>query len=462
VNYRRADWRFLLPSARQERVRDVTDQRLVRLLPHTPDPSSAACDLVLGSNPRGAHFERAFASLRPGGVCYLEWRSRLRPTAGSLRRRLEAVGFVGVRLYWSWPPDIPSAWVPLEAPAAVRWVLRSRHRAAIERAWRAAHAARLLRPRCATAVRPPLTEQVGPLGVSLAGLDGDPVWALVAPGGDPLNKVLAFVGVRGRQAPGLVLKMPRTAAAEASLEREAASLRVLESAGTVQEGVPRLLFVERDRGGLRAIAESPLEGRPLLQLLDRGRYPELIGRATEWLVALALATTRTAERMETTAEVAEKAAAGSPPGDRQLLLDTGCFASAADRLPVVFEQRDFSPWNVHIGRDGGLVVYDWESAEPAGFPALDLVYLLAYCGFFLDGALASGRTRESYRATFGDGIAEGCLRQYCQALGIDPDRLPALRALTWLVHARSTLRRDPSGASAALFLDLLREEIGTG
>jgi hypothetical protein len=256
--------------------------------------------------------------------------------------------------------------------------------------------------------------------------------------------------------------MPRTAAAEASLEREAASLRVLESAGTVQEGVPRLLFVERDRGGLRAIAESPLEGRPLLQLLDRGRYPELIGRATEWLVALALATTRTAERMETTAEVAEKAAAGSPPGDRQLLLDTGCFASAADRLPVVFEQRDFSPWNVHIGRDGGLVVYDWESAEPAGFPALDLVYLLAYCGFFLDGALASGRTRESYRATFGDGIAEGCLRQHCSALEIDPDRLPALRALTWLVHARSTLRRDPSGASAALFLDLLREEIGTG
>lgn len=462
-NWRRADWRFLLPTAAQERVRDITDQRLVRLLleDRPCEASSVPCDLVLGTDPRPEQFEQAVDSLPPGGVCYFEWRSRLRPSARVLRRRFEAAGFVAVRLYWSRPRDIPTLWVPLEVPEAVRWVLRLRQRAMAELAWRLASASGLLRPRCATAVRPPVAEQVGPAGAPLGDLGGDPFWALGAPGRDPLNKVLAFVGVRSSKAPALVLKMPRIAAAAASLEREASALRALHSAEMPPDGAPRLLFSHRDASGLRAIAESPLAGRPLFEVLDRGRHPALVGRATEWLVELALTTRRGGERGETTAEVAADAAALSAAGEAELLLAAGRLAVAADRLPVVFEQRDFSPWNVHVGRGGALVVYDWESAEPTGFAALDLVYLLAYCGFFLDGALESGRVRASYRATFEDGVARECLSRYCRALSIDLDHVPALRTLTWLIHLRSALRRDPCGSSASLFLDLLREEVAT-
>jgi phosphotransferase family enzyme len=456
---READWRFLLPTAGLERVGDVTDQRLARQLPHTAEPDAAATvELAVGTDPTRRQLEQAFGSLQPGGVAYFEWRSALRPTVGMLRRRLEAAGFVDVRLYWSWPRENPSVWVPLDAPAAARWVIRRRRKRAASRAWRLANAARLLRPSCATAFRSPPAEETGPLGSPLGGLDGRPFWALLAPGSDPLNKVLAFVGVDGGDEPALVLKLPRTAAAMESLGREADVLQALHSSGTAPAGVPRLLFSHQEGAAVRAIAESPLEGRPLLGLLDRRSYADLAARATDWLIQLARVKTGMTER-RTAVEAAPAAEAELPPADRQLLLDAGRIAAAADTLPVVFEQRDFSPWNVHVDRRGSLVVFDWESAEPHGFPALDLVYFLAYCGFFLDRALESGRARESYRATFQGDVARECLSRYLEALEVDLAHLPALRTLTWLVHLRSALRREGAAQSAALFLDLLREEV---
>lgn len=432
---RRADWRFLLPTAG-------------RLEP------------VAVADPESDQFEQLQAALQAGGACYLEWSSRIRPSARSVTRRLERAGFVDIRLYWSRPRLGPSVWVPLDAPATIRWVLRRRRgRRLLSGAWLALCAAGLVRPRCATARRPPAGEQVGPLGAPLDDLDGRPVWALLAPGSDPLNKIVAFVGTQDRDKPALVLKMPRTEATVSALEREAASLQALGATQAPPPGIPQLLFTYRDGEELRAIAETPLEGRPLFESLDRSRYPELARSATEWLVELGRAAENPRGRTETPADVAADAAAHASPADRDLLLGAGRVAAACEELPVVFEQRDFSPWNVHLAPGGGLVVFDWESAEPAGFPLLDLVYLLAYCGFLLDGALEGERARASYVRTFADGVAEECLARYCGAFAIDTDRVPALRTLTWLVHARAALRRDPSGTSAAPFLDLLREEV---
>lgn len=455
---RKADWRFLLPTGEQKRVLDVTDQRLARLLPSSSTDSGAPFDLVLGTDPQPQELEHAFASLRPGGVGYFEWRSWLRPSADSVRRRLEAAGFSDVRVYWSWPPEIPSVWVPLDAPSTARWVLRRRSAALAARTWAAANSAHLVRPRCATAMRAPLGDAVGPLGVPLGNVGLDPFWALLAPGSAPLNKVLAFVGAGGGDEPLFVLKMPRTQSAVKPLEREAAALRALHAAAPV-DGVPKLLFEHREGDAMRAVAESPLRGRPLFELLDRRRHPALMRSSAEWLLKLAkVASSPRSEARSPAVDLATEAAAEAAPEDRDLILEAGRLASAADALPVVFEQRDFSPWNVHVGPDGGLVVFDWESAEPAGFPALDLIYLLAYCGFFLDGSLQSGRLRESYRATFEGGAAEESLDRYCRALGIDLAILPALHKLTWLVHLRSALRRDSAAEEADFFLELLREE----
>lgn len=431
---RGADWRFLLPISTRDEV-------------------------VIETDPRPEDLERAFAAVPRGGVCYFEWRSRLRPSARSARRRLEAAGFARVRLYWSWPREVPSVWLPLEAPVAARWVLRRKHRTAAARLWRVANAAQLLRPRCATAVRPPAGDDAGPLGVGLGELGGEPFWALLAPGGAPLNKVLAFVGIYGRDDPVLVLKMPRTDAAKAPLEREARALEALQTAEIPPPGIPRLLFREHGDDGVRAIAESPLEGRPLFELLDRRHHAALARRATDWLVELARSGAQPAGPRTAAVDLAADIAAVAAPTNRDLIVEAGRVASGADSMPIVFEQRDFSPWNVHVGPDGDLVVFDWESAEPAGFPTLDLVYLLTYCNLFLEGAHQSGRALQSYRATFEGSVARECLARYCGTLGIDREHLPALRTLTWLIHLGSALHRDPDGADAALFRDLLREEV---
>jgi aminoglycoside phosphotransferase (APT) family kinase protein len=142
-------------------------------------------------------------------------------------------------------------------------------------------------------------------------------------------------------------------------------------------------------------------------------------------------------------------------------------------LPIVFEHRDCAPWNIVLSAAGNPALLDWESAEPQGLPLLDLVYFLANATFILEGALDSGRTRESYRRMLDPSTAPGAvaaqsLERYCHALGLDPLGVRPLRLLTWIVHARSdyshsTLEspRPPAQETlaASTFLGLVREEL---
>src|SRR5207248_1477046 len=65
-------------------------------------------------------------------------------------------------------------------------------------------------------------------------------------------------------------------------------------------------------------------------------------------------------------------------------------------LPIVCEQRDFAPWNVHRTPNGKLVVFDWESAVPEGLPLMDLWYFLSFVAFALDGARSSEEEVTAY------------------------------------------------------------------
>jgi aminoglycoside phosphotransferase (APT) family kinase protein len=128
---------------------------------------------------------------------------------------------------------------------------------------------------------------------------------------------------------------------------------------------------------------------------------------------------------------------------------------------------------VLLTASGAIGVLDWESAEPQGLPALDLIYFLTYLAFFYDGAIKSGRFRESYRmARDGVGLTgkvfHSCLDRYAAAVGVDRAALPALRILAWMLHARSEHRRmvaDVGGPPSAemlrqsLFLGLWQEEL---
>jgi hypothetical protein len=119
------------------------------------------------------------------------------------------------------------------------------------------------------------------------------------------------------------------------------------------------------------------------------------------------------------------------------------------------------------------VILDWESAEPHGLPALDLLYFLTYLIFFLDGAMESNRFQESYRAsrspvTFTGRLLEEYLNCYVTRTGIDPTALAPLRLLVWLIHSRSEYQRlvaasavrpDPTALRRSLFVSLWEEEL---
>jgi hypothetical protein len=466
---RRADWRFLLPLSdlRTALVLDGRHAEALRTATHADIVSRPQldCDLATTTpNPEG--LASAFRSLRPGGVCYVESRSLFGGGVQTLRTRLENAGFAGVRVYWAWPPTVPSLWVSLDAPAAAVSMLRRRRRAPSVGAWRAARAIRVLRPLCATGVRPPVDPNLGPHGVRLPPLDGSPTWNVVAPGMRSINKVIAAVGVDDEPEPVLVLKFPRTEAAESALAREAANLRAIEdAAGEGIAGIPRLLFESRTGNRLRAVAETALQGVPIYRELDRKGHSELTRKATDWLIALSQLDLPAPTRPETPSEiVAEIEALTTTHVQRELADASRAMLAPANGVRRVFEQRDFSPWNVHLGGDGRLVVYDWESAELAGFPALDLVYFLAYTNFFLAGAMRSGRYTRAYRGVFApDGVGTSCLERYCAAVGVERDAIPALRLLTWLIHARSALRREGAQPPAELFFSLVDTELaGSG
>jgi hypothetical protein len=142
-------------------------------------------------------------------------------------------------------------------------------------------------------------------------------------------------------------------------------------------------------------------------------------------------------------------------------------------LPLVFEHRDCSPWNVLLQESGDPALLDWESSEPRGLPGMDLVYFLANAAFVLEGALESGRTQEVYARLLDAGSPHGrvfaeCCARYRAALSLDEAALARLRLLCWVVHCASDRRHldlevggspDAADLRRSPFLGLLREEL---
>ena len=162
--------------------------------------------------------------------------------------------------------------------------------------------------------------------------------------------------------------------------------------------------------------------------------------------------------------------------ENDMLAATRAGLAGLGALPLVPEQRDLWSGNVLIDDPGEVGVLDWEDAEPRGLPAVDLLYLLADIAFMYDGAFASGRFLESYRAsrdatTFTGGISAEALARYSAALGLDASALRPLRLLAWLPHAAWEYRQlvEARGSRAARqevlasrFVQLWREELGAG
>jgi len=466
------------------------------LAPERAAPGSA--DLAAFVNPGRSELEQAWQALEPGGVLYAEW---YRPRPGgpaALRRRLEALGFTVAGSYWPWPwPEraTPAFWLPLEAPAAIRYFLESRPQAhslpgralrrGLQLGWRLGDRAGLLAPVCIVAHKPlaggpppgSLAARAARWGLSEDGADLD--WLLLTGGLHSTNKVTALVFQGGAAAPSYVAKMPRRELSLSSLEREAEVLEAVHSRrGRPLEGVPELVFLSAsDQDDFPAIGETHLSGVPLYTAMQPERIEDLARQATRWLLELvepgppqppAAWWDRLVEPVLRDFEQGY-----AEVGGLAVLEAARAELSRLGALPLAVEHRDFSPWNVFLTPSGNLSVLDWEGAEPSGLPFTDLVYFLAYLTFFAEDALDSGETPDAYRRMLAPhtrmgGIAAACFHEYSTAARLPEASLHPLRLLTWLRHAvleralieNSSLGRpDPQLLRRGLYLSLLKTDL---
>lgn len=524
---RRVDWRFLLPDPSPVTSICFSGGRLAKAVAaisenvrNAEGESHADCDLAVAVNPDEKMLKAVYTSLCPGGACYIEWYIPFIGHPKRVRRLLNQAGFEEVNCYSCWPlPDRnPLFWLPLEAPGGLNYFLRSRPpdssfirqvaRTVGRTIWQLGLRSGLIIPVCATAQKPnklPMSDSASVVvqSIQAAGTkserggfaslmqSGWSSWGLGATprrlsrilltgGRRSINKVVCLIFEEPDSQPRLAVKMARVPASIPSLHQEVAILRALEAkrpGGT--PGVPRVLFCQ-EHPGLLTVGETALTGVSLFTQLKRDNYHSLALKATNWLVELASRSkpvppqfwwSRLVEPVFT-----DFMQAFGGMVEESMVQETRNQLAKLGPLPLVCEHRDFSPWNVLLTHNGELVVLDWESAELEGLPTLDLIYFLTYLAFFLDGTMESQHFGEAYRAllnpdTLTGRITADCLGLYANRLNLDPSILHALRAFTWLLHARSEYRHftaDAGGRPAeetlrqSFFVNLWREELRHG
>jgi hypothetical protein len=481
---RRVDWRFLLPVPRVQRAVCFADGDLregLALVAERVVPVETAgasdCDLAVVVDPDGPTLEAAAAALRPGGVCYVEWR---RFGSGSRRRlaaRLHAAGLECPRSYLAWrSPSRAMAWVPLESANATRYFQRQLHARSPGRQFPARLArtcftlggrAGIVRPLCTLARKPGAAENLDGAPMffetirhdwsrwGLAGKPDDLSLMLLTGGPRSGSKVAGLVFAGSDPHPPLIVKLARAAVAAPGLLREAKTLRAVEAlchTGLAQ--TPRVVFSIED-DALVGVGETALRGVPLLTVLNRRNYRPFALQATDWLINLANCSHRddppSAGRLVQEMLAEFELNFGSVI-EAHLLVRTRHILSRLGGLPSVYEHRDFSPWNLFVTPDSQLAVFDWESSEVEGLPALDILYFLTHLGSALHrenttrGVLRASRL-EVDPSTVTGAVYRECLARYAEGVGLDKGNFPALRLLAWIVHSRAEYRRLAADAA---------------
>jgi len=312
----------------------------------------------------------------------------------------------------------------------------------------------------------------------------DRLSSLVLTGGPrSVGKVVSLVFAEPDPCPRLAVKMPRVPESVPGLIREATTLRSIHTRhSTGVKAIPRILFCQ-EQASLLTVGETAFTGWPMSTLLRPENCRDFALKVTDWLAQLAGSAaprppTAWWNRLIEPVLTEFEESFGSVV-DSRMLRDTRDRLATLGALPLVCEQRDFGPWNVLVTADQELAVLDWESSEPEGLPALDLIYFLSYLVFLVDGlfrrsgAIGPDRFRESYRtvldpSTFLGSVRSECLARYANHIGLDSDALGPLGLLVWLIHSRSkykhfaadvagrpgreVLRRSP-------FLSLWQEEL---
>ena len=482
---RRVDWRFLLVNGAPARVLCL-DVGIRASCTHVFDTTDATprddlgYDLVVLVDPDDAALLSGFARLKAGGELYCEFAGLPRAEA---MLRAERSGFGNIRCYWPWPaPPDAEVWVPLNAPQVFDYYERVdrhvysglKHRLGTQvrrtRARRKISSERA-NPICVIAQKPGVnaaTDSPAVLAaVREAGVDGRRVTVALMTGGPrSISKVVGLGFAADSAEPVFAIKWSRVPESEPGLRREADALAA-SHAHRPAPGVPRLLA--RIDDAPLAIAESAARGSPMFPRLTKKNVATLTRLAAAWLSEFNARERGTlidkpTMRAWTSREVQRFAETFGPVIDQSLLEQTSRLCEQLGEIPSVIEHRDFGPWNLFLDDTRRLTVLDWESSRVRGLPLLDLIYLITYMAFFVDGAMVSRRFDDSYRALLDSRTAMGALRQelleqHREQIGISIAAVRALRALCWIGHAESEFQAFRADAGGQPSPDKLRESV---
>jgi hypothetical protein len=491
VPLRAADWRFLLPHPEHGRFQLLVllggspglAERIVELgLADTVVrdlPTKGSADAVAVFRDARMPYGEVAECLRPGGALYYEIdRSSPRRLATTPRRACDALRRVGLSptgVYVVGPSlRRPRVYVPLEAPAALGWYLRT-----LYNPWTFSVACRHLALRTVadvgrgqlaslvphfaiTAVAgDPASRRASVLGLpvlptDLSGMDLYPL-VLTSTHQETLSqRVVILPFTRESQEPVAVVKVSKLSALNAMLEKEQATMADLRRRldPVLRRSIPEPLRVER-WDSLAVATESYRAGESLQRSTSRwGRRLEAkledLRLATAWLAEFHRQTEvrRTqwgeAERslLVDGAFRAYRQRFGATEREEQLFATTSDYARAIDGtpLPIVLRKPDFFGSNV-IRSGDELSVVDWES--PQHGPALcDLLRFVA--PWSAAAARVHGdRTMEHFRTVFfsadrADVIANAvqqALAYYLDRLSMDDRLVPLLLVHTWIDRA---------------------------
>jgi hypothetical protein len=494
---RLVDWRFLLPTTTFQRSVSFGGEELaggLKLISDevVPSISAAGCDLAVARDPSASAIRASWKALDAGGVFYAEWTWRSRMPVAAIEERLRSCGYSGVASFWPWPLRPPhQVFVPLGDELAIDHFLalqpmsvRAGRRVSValrRRLWSLCRKAGMITPVLTIATKPrdPRTPGYSLQGVPMFAaaaapwLNGDhrgprQTQVLVrTPGFSVTNTVIAMVFEQAA-LPTVLLKTVRRPELAVRLRAEADALARLSQFGTVP-GAPRVLGSTR-AGGLEVLAETYLTGEAMHHLIKERSPEEMAVAATDWVATLGLKTRRPSTNIWSSTRdgiLGEFEAMFGRLVDPSLMSLTRARLSSVGKLPIVFEHRDFAPWNILLAKDGSLAVLDWESARSDGVPGLDLAYFVTYLGLLRDGASDPLPARAAYRRIWTDhGVGPRAMRRYATVMGLQPEVLRILRLLLWPLHAKSEYERmvrvagsnSSATLASSLFLALWEEE----
>lgn len=264
--------------------------------------------------------------------------------------------------------------------------------------------------------------------------------------------LIFFVLTAASSKPILVVKVPRLPGDNSRLDKEVANLNAVHAARAGGfDSIPRILAYE-DYLGHRLLVETALASPTMRPAVVRRQPRICIEALMNWLLALHTSSARSSSGVEgwfanLVQNPLDEFENWLPVSETETVLIAATRTQAESLLkspiPLVMEHGDLSSPNILMNEKNQIGVVDWELAEPAGLPVVDLFFFLTYVAFSRKNAGKTSEYISAFRDAFFGSQAWSLpyLQRYGAALHIPAAALRPLFLLCWARYVCGLVRR---------------------